>query len=412
MDAAGEGAASEAGAAPRRGYASVLLTLFAVGLALPLLDWALRLDRAAELAENRVSAPAPHRPKSWAELKQLPKAVEAYWNDAFGFRRRLIRWHALARYHLRVSPSSEVTVGRDGWLFYAGDTAADQHRGLRKLSPDDLAAWRYHLEARRDWLAARGAHLLFVIAPDKQSLYPEQLPQRFRSSAPAPADQLIDYLKARSTVDVLDLRPALREAKAEGPVYCRTDTHWNDHGTYVVYRAIMQRLARWFPRVAARPPSDFSIRQTGPWSGDLAALLGLGGVLFERDTQLAPRTAIASRTLSADGPEPETSMHFARMQVSDAAPGAPRAVVFHDSFFMTPEERRLGQPPRTWSAPRSTLQLVSLLAEPFARSAFTWQRRFDAKLVEHEQPDVVIEERVERLLILGPEDPSLPAAPK
>jgi hypothetical protein len=394
---------SEQRGSPPRAYHALVVLLFALGLSLPLIDWAFRIDHTLELTENRVAAKAPHWPHSWAALKKLPKEIDAYWNDAFGFRRRLILWQAMARYRVGVSPSSQVIVGKKGWLFYAGDDSIRQHRGLRLLSAEDLATWQRQLEARRDWLKGLGAHFLFVIAPDKQSVYPEEVPRRFGGAATTPLDQLVNHLRAHSTVDVLDLRSALRAAKKDGPVYCQTDTHWSDRGSYAAYQAIMGRVTAWYPQIVARPPSDFSAQESRRWSGDLAAMLGLGGFLVEQDRQLVPQPPVSLQDLPTDGYAPPTTLRYVRMQTVPESSSGPRAVVFHDSFFLAPEERRSGQPTPPWGPPPATFHLIPLLAEKFSRATFTWQKRFDAELIKREHPDVVIEERVERVLVNGPE---------
>jgi len=70
-------------------------------------------------------------------------------------------------------PSSEdVLLGKDDWLYYAGDHSVDDFRGRYLLSTDELARWHAALKARRDWLALRGIKYRFVIAPNKQSIFP------------------------------------------------------------------------------------------------------------------------------------------------------------------------------------------------------------------------------------------------
>ena len=50
--------------------------------------------------------------------------------------------------------------------------------------------------------------------------------------------------------------------------------------------------------------------------------------------------------------------------------------------------------------------LIPLLSEHFRRIVFTWQYTLDRVLVEQEHPDVVIQEMLERTLML---DASLPS---
>ena len=47
--------------------------------------------------------------------------IENYFNDHFGFRKRLVRLnHHWKEQLFRTGGSSDAIVGRDGWLFYRG----------------------------------------------------------------------------------------------------------------------------------------------------------------------------------------------------------------------------------------------------------------------------------------------------
>jgi hypothetical protein len=132
---------------------------------------------------------------------------------------------------LHESPSPDVVVGLRGWLFYAGDRSIENYRHQVPLSAAELDGWVKGIEERKAWFAARGITYLFVIAPDKQSIYPEYMP---RSLAPPPGDTRLDQLDRRLAGDAswLDLRGPLRAAKGDEPLYPKGDTHWNDRGAY------------------------------------------------------------------------------------------------------------------------------------------------------------------------------------
>ena len=197
-----------------------------------------------------VAAPGWPRP-TLATLERFPAELDAFVRRHFGFRRRLVRWHDLASLRLlRSSPhdgsgfterrlaaaapgpwSSRVLLGRDGWLFVAGGRPLESYRRTQPFTDDELAAWTEVLEARRAWLAARGIAYLLVVPPDKHNVYPEHMPAAIRPLRDVShLDQLLAYLADHSTVDVVDVRPALLAAKERHPVFPRTDTHWNEIG--------------------------------------------------------------------------------------------------------------------------------------------------------------------------------------
>lgn len=383
----------------------MLVAAFALGIALPLLDWRFALDHTPELTENRVPAPAPSWPLNRKQLKALPASLEAYWNDAFGFRRQLIRWHAIARWELGVSASPDVIIGKHSFLFFAGDQALEQHRGLRPFTDAELQNWAEQLEARRKWIEGLGAHYLFVIAPDKQTVYPEEVPDRYGPLRNASSERLLEYLQRHTSVKILDLRQPLRAARADGVVFNRTDSHWNDAGAFVGYTNIVHALNSWYPQMTARPRASFSVESTRPWNGDLALMLGgIYEVTTETSEAWIPHPLPAVEDVStAPGYRPPSFRYYA---YTSADPTRPRAVVIHDSFLLAADERLFpGQvyPTRALLPPTPSFRLTTLLAEQFSRVVFAWQYPFDSPLVESEHPDLVIEEHVERQLIFGPQ---------
>ena len=169
-----------------------------------------------------------------------------------------------------------VTLGSSGWLYFASESAVSSYRAARPFSSEQLEQYRRLLEARRDWLAERGIRYLMIIAPNKDTIYPEFVPRSFNKlHSRSRLDQLLDYMKERSSVLILDIRDDLRRAKQVERVYDVTDSHWNPRGAYVAYVRIMQAISEWFPEARARPRSEFDdVVQIGP-GGDLARMLGI-----------------------------------------------------------------------------------------------------------------------------------------
>ncbi len=109
------------------------------------------------------------RPNAKA-LAAYPAKFEAYFNDQFGFRKRLISWLNFVKVAgLDVSPSPLVIFGRDRWLFY-GDLDIPYFRGVNPLTPAQLSDWQKCLEARQRRLADRGIPYLIVFRPQKHRL--------------------------------------------------------------------------------------------------------------------------------------------------------------------------------------------------------------------------------------------------
>ncbi len=371
----------------RRWADRVLVALFLLIICLPTADQIARLDHTRPPEEKRVLAPLPK--VRWATIAELPRSWEAYYNDHFGFRNRLVRLHNfLMVFWLRSSPSTQIILGRHGFLFYAGDQALDYYRGVRPFTHEDLVYRQRVLEQRRDWLAARGIRLLVVVAPDKETIYPEYMPRQFnRVSKESRLDQLLRHLAANSKVEVLDLRGPLREGRRRRQVYARTDTHWSGYGAFIAYHEIMSRVARWYPQAEPLPLSAFRVARHVA-GGDLAVLIGLEGVLQEEHTKLMPRAPRRARKGDAN-PLIRLPVGWKPLPMVEERPGAdlPRAVMFRDSFAYS---------------------LIPLLSEHFRRITYLSEFRFDVPAIELEHPDVVILELAERRLMLADTFPTNP----
>ena len=200
----------------KRGYSiadALTVLLFMLGICLPGLDRLMHLDPTPPPNEKRAKAKRPVFDLSANRLRAYPVKYQRYFDDHFGWRNWLIRTNAvLSAQVLGISPiPRRVTVGKEGWLFLNGHSGA-HFRGVDPFTTEELEEWRVLLEGRRDWLAARGVDFVFVIAPDKTSVYPEKLPTEMKRGIQR-VDQLLEYLSEASGLRVIDLRPVLIEAR-------------------------------------------------------------------------------------------------------------------------------------------------------------------------------------------------------
>ena len=151
-----------------KGLAVGLAIAFLIALWLPSLDSFFGLDHAPIPNENRAPAKFPSIALSVASLRSLPSGLEAYYNDHFGFRKRLIRWERKwRRSWFHDAGYVDVLIGRDGWLYFSGNKMIDNYRADKLFTSAELSDWQALLEQRRDWLAQRGIKYLFVVTPDK-----------------------------------------------------------------------------------------------------------------------------------------------------------------------------------------------------------------------------------------------------
>lgn len=372
------GAAAVTNLSSVRKIAETLVIVIFLGIiSLPLAGKLLPTEGAFALTENRRPAPLPtirlDGPGWGYSIVSFPRRFERYWNDSFAFRWYLIRAHSLAKLALGVSPSPKALVGQDGYLFYAAEQSVDYFRNVKPFTTQELARWREDLEQRRDWLAERGIRYLVVVAPDKETIYPEFMPPALRPvRSESRLDQLLADLHQHSKVEVVDLRPALISAKATGRVYHKTDTHWNDAGALVASREILDRLQSWYPAISdSLPRGMLQTRLTA--GGDLARILALEDRFPEERIDWVPAIPLRARQATS---EATGSVDVSIMECDDCM--GPDVVMNHDSF---------------------NANLAPLLAEHFRRLVLVEGSKIANALIEREKPAIVIQEFVERGLM-------------
>ena len=364
---------------PRIAVAWLFIVIFFILLWLPLADSALHLDQTPMPSENRALAQRPGFNPGLAEMRAFLTGWEEYYRDHFGFRNRLVqcnnRWK---RQWFHESNQGSKVIGQQGWLFYFGDYALDHYAGDLKFSETELKSWQELLEKRRDWLGQRGIKYLFVITPDKHSIYPEYLPAWVvKRPSPRKIDQFFSYMKAHSTVPVLDLRPSLLEAKRTEAIYLKTDTHWNHYGCFISYQTVLQELSAQLPSLRPLSRTNFDWKHVQQPAGDLAKLQGQADQMVETNfidfSARLPLHPVMQRSV----PErlPKKWLPNAEPTVSECPDQTGRALVFGDSFA------------RRWSP---------FLGRHFRETVYIWQYEWDAAFIEREKPDVVIDEIVER----------------
>lgn len=372
----------------------LLVALFFIAIFLPLFAYLRGIESGETLDEKRDLAPRPRF--ELAQIWKLPEQIDAYYRDWFGFRRRLIQFQNTARYLWLKSSNEDLLRGKDGWVFYARGGTIQNHMGLSPFTPVQLAAWQRRLEAHQKLLTDRGGKYVFVVAPDKPSIYPELLPAAVQNNlGETKLDQLAKTLRdAQSPVTLLDLRDVLVDAKRDGAVYFTQDTHWNGRGFYVAALQIGKYAHSLFPEVVIPPPLgvDYQLKSF-EWGGGDWNLFGLPGENLKYPAELLVRiTPLIAKQVPISAPPGLTPIKEPWNQPRKFVHpgGARKALVLHDSFMRTglldPELR--------------------LLVESFAEITYVGIKPTlaDLKLlVDQAQPDLVIEELVERSIDGEPE---------
>ncbi|HVK20541.1 MAG TPA: hypothetical protein VM677_04195 [Actinokineospora sp.] len=173
----------------------------------------------------------------------------------------------------------KVIEGRDGWLYYGIDISG-------KCTPSaPLADTLAGMLRLKQGVERSGRKFVLVIAPDKTTMVPDRLPDRFVGKDCAAAASETFWRESRTKLGAIDLRDALREesARLNAPVYFPQDTHWTFHGGLVMTRELAERMK---PGVS----DEWRVSDGPDWSGDadLPKVIGKSATNRAKELQLAP----------------------------------------------------------------------------------------------------------------------------
>jgi len=106
-----------------------------------------------------------------------------------------------------------------------------------------------------DYIREQGAEPLILLAPNKNSIYPEYMPARFGAKAEVTNLTLLQEAMAQRDVPYVDACAILKAYKDTDEVYLHEDTHWNNTGA----RLVLNEVYRQWGIDAAHTLDDYTI---------------------------------------------------------------------------------------------------------------------------------------------------------
>ncbi|MFM9923766.1 cell division protein FtsQ [Variovorax sp. H27-G14] len=252
----------------------------------------------------------PNMGAAWA------RADAALWHDASArreltkalvttpFTEALARWQRQANWLVLRDLGPEAKRGEDNWLFL--DEELQLHRDRTAHAAARAAAVSRIARA----LAEKNTALLVVVVPDKSRIESAHLGTLLRP--PALDARVRDWTAklAADGVPVLDLSPVL--AGATPSAFLRTDTHWNEQGSWLAAHAVAQRLQDMHALSGEPVASVVVSRQPQVAWGDLVRLAGIEGLPAalkpapDNDTRSVVETRSDRTDLFGAAPMPST----------------------------------------------------------------------------------------------------------
>ncbi|MCF4175265.1 alginate O-acetyltransferase AlgX-related protein [Vibrio sp. McD22-P3] len=168
-------------------------------------------------------------------------------------------------------------VGKEGFIFLGNnyDRVTELHQGYI-VKDNEISTLIDELSVKQAYLNEIGIANIFIIAPDKYSVYPNYLPDWLKISDDKPVDKFMRTASKRM-LDVVYLKDVLREG-SEHLTFYKTDTHWNRYGAYIGYQETIGTLNKLFD-VELQHITEMEFLETEKAGGDLAQFLKIGNLV-------------------------------------------------------------------------------------------------------------------------------------
>ena len=203
----------------------------------------LNLNAKYSNKENRPFSSFPELYQKDGKLnKDFLYGLGDWFEDRLGFRDEMLGIYSKIMVKgFGLSSSEKVIFGSDGWMFYTGDKNVQVGTGQYLLTNDQLKLIASNQQAISDYYKSVGKEYFLIFTPSKASVYTEHI-SGFDSVTYTLMDQVTDYLKEHTDVKMINPKQALIDAKDKGDLYLKTDTHWNQLGSYTAYVEMLRQM--------------------------------------------------------------------------------------------------------------------------------------------------------------------------
>ncbi len=266
-----------------------------------------------ENTENRILPSAPKLIDDGGVNLDFPAEFGSYFDKNFAMRQYLITAYDYISINLiHDYAGSSVVIGKGDMVYFA-DTL-DDYLGINVLTEEKISTIAAYLLDLQTQYAEQGAEFVFMVAPNKATIYPEYMPDYlYQTDAERNIDMLHEAL-AEAGVNYIDIKSLLLDAKPQGLNYYYRDSHWNNYGAMLVYNEMAEYMGS-----AQYDPSTHTIQND--YIGDLNNFIFPGVSYFE------PRIIYSIGSSYSTIRTPDSFVKKTESEANDIT-----VLFYHDSF--------------------------------------------------------------------------------
>ena len=190
--------------------------------------------------ENKKMAEMPSFVEDGKWNKYYFQELGAYFDEHFAFRPALVTADSVIQSKVfGVSNMGTVLVGSDGWLYYT--STLNDYLGKPTLSEKGIWNAVHNISLMQQSVEERGGTFLFTVAPNKNSLYGENMP--YYDSKKVSDVKNMNLLEPQLDEWSIPYADLFSEFQRETEtMYLKRDSHWNQKGAVLAYDTMLDYL--------------------------------------------------------------------------------------------------------------------------------------------------------------------------
>lgn len=163
-----------------------------------------------------------------------------YFEDHFAFRPLLVTADSEIQSKLfKTSNMDTVIVGENGWLYYTA--TLDDYLGQNTMSERGIYNVAHNLSLMQQYVQDKGMNFLFTVAPNKNSLYGENMPYYDKKMVSDVKNMILLEPELELTgIAYADLFTPFETEKEI--LYLKRDSHWNQKGAVLAYNTLLDKM--------------------------------------------------------------------------------------------------------------------------------------------------------------------------
>ncbi len=326
-------------------------------------------------SENRKLAEMPEF--DIEHIEDYPKEFDKYYSDHVPFRKNIKDvWTSVNYVVLCDSTTKDVIIGKndgrsgsEAWLFYS--KASDNNpvanvQGITDYSEKTIKKIDNNIANTTERLKEKGIEYYFFVAPNKENIYREYLPDSVTIFHDKSKDEkLIDAL-GTNRINIIYAKNEIMDAKSVGQLYYRQDTHWNNLGAFYGFKALMQEMEPKFKDY------DYGLEYSSlkVHDKDLARFLGIKNYFMDTDAIVKYRDDSVIEIETSGNGDKKISTSVNRSSIVDKT-----VLLIGDSY-------------RT--------ALLPYLQKVYSKVVSIHRNGYERTFIDKYSPDIVVMETVER----------------